>query len=70
MIDVAAERERLNKEIEYNQGFIVKLEGKLANDNFVSRAPENVVEAERQKLAETQGKLKSLSEQLEKLSTL
>lgn len=70
LIDVDAERDRLNKEIEYNQGFIVKLESKLANENFVSRAPENVVALERQKLSDTQSKLKSLTEQLEKLSAL
>ncbi len=70
IIDIAAEKERLNKEIEYNQGFVVKLEGKLSNENFVSRAPENVVAHERQKLAETQDKLKNLIEQLEKLKNI
>ncbi len=70
LIDIDAERERLNKEIESNQGFISKLEAKLSNENFVSRAPEQVVAHERQKLAETQNKLKSLTEQLEKLSSL
>ncbi len=70
LIDVAAERERLTREIASNQNFVSKLQAKLSNDNFVSRAPEQVVEHERQKLAETQNKLKSLTEQLEKLSTL
>ncbi len=70
LIDIDAERERLNKEIESNQGFISKLEAKLSNENFVSRAPEQVVAHERQKLTETQNKLKSLTEQLEKLSSL
>ena len=70
LIDVAAERDRLNKEIEYNQGFVVKLESKLGNENFVSRAPEKVVAIERKKLADTQSKLKSLTEQLEKLKAL
>jgi len=70
LIDVAAEKERLIKEIDYNQGFIVKLEVKLTNENFVSRAPEKVVEMERQKLSDTKNKLKSLTEQLEKLSTM
>ncbi len=70
LIDIDAERERLNREIASNQGFVIKLEAKLANDNFVSRAPEQVVAHERQKLLETQNKLKSLTEQLEKLSTL
>ena len=70
LIDIDAERERLNKEIESNQGFISKLEAKLSNENFISRAPEQVVAHERQKLTETQNKLKSLTEQLEKLSSL
>ncbi|MCK5647450.1 MAG: class I tRNA ligase family protein, partial [Gammaproteobacteria bacterium] len=70
LIDIDAERERLNKEIDNNQGFIKSLEGKLANENFVSRAPENVVAMERQKLSDAQSKLKNLTEQLEKLKTL
>ncbi len=70
LIDVAAERERLNKEINNNQSFIKALEGKLSNENFVSRAPENVVALERQKLSDAQSKLNSLTEQLEKLKAL
>ena len=70
LIDIDAERQRLNKEINNNQGFIKSLEAKLANENFVSRAPENVVAAERQKLSDAQSKLKNLTEQLEKLKTL
>ncbi|MDX2504901.1 MAG: valine--tRNA ligase [Gammaproteobacteria bacterium] len=70
LIDISAERDRLNKEIEYNQGFVVKLENKLANENFVSRAPEKVVAVERQKLTDTRSKLNSLMDQLEKLTTL
>ena len=70
LIDIDAERERLNKEINNNQGFIKSLEGKLANENFVSRAPDNVVALERQKLSDAQSKLKSLTEQLEKLKSL
>ncbi len=70
LIDVQAEIERLHKDIESNQGYIHKLAAKLANENFISRAPEQVVEAERSKLAETQATLKSLSEQLAKLNNL
>lgn len=70
LIDVDAERDRLNKEIDNNHGFIKSLEGKLANENFVSRAPENVVALERQKLSDARSKLKNLTEQLEKLKAL
>jgi valyl-tRNA synthetase len=70
LIDIDAERQRLNKEIGNNQGFIKGLEAKLSNENFVSRAPEKVVALERQKLSDAQSKLKSLSEQLEKLKSL
>lgn len=70
LIDVDAERERLNKDIQYNEGFVIKIEAKLSNENFVKRAPENVVAVERQKLADAQAKVKNLKEQLEKLNRL
>ncbi len=70
LIDVNAERERLDKEIKNNQGFIKSLEGKLSNENFISRAPENVVALERKKLSDAQSKLNTLTEQLEKLKVL
>ncbi|MCN4144052.1 MAG: valine--tRNA ligase [Thiohalomonas sp.] len=70
LINIEEERARLNKEIDSNQAFIVKLENKLANENFTSRAPENVVALERKKLSDTQSILNSLTEQLEKLTTL
>ena len=70
LIDVAQEQARLNKEIEQSTVFISKLEGKLSNENFISRAPENVVALERQKLTDAQNKLNNLSEQLKKLKNL
>ncbi|MCU7799340.1 MAG: valine--tRNA ligase [gamma proteobacterium symbiont of Lucinoma myriamae] len=70
LINVEEERARLNKEIDSNQGFIVKLESKLANENFTSRAPENVVALERKKLSDAQSILNSLTEQLEKIKAL
>jgi valyl-tRNA synthetase len=70
LINVAEERKRLTKEIDSSKGFISKLKAKLANENFISRAPENVVKIERQKLSDAQTKLNSLAEQFEKLKTL
>jgi len=51
-IDVAAERERLSKEINRLQNEISKTQGKLSNASFVNRAPVAVVEQERNRLEE------------------
>jgi valyl-tRNA synthetase len=53
--DAAAERERLRKEI-------VRAEGMLANERFVSNAPAELVEAEREKLARFRRELEALGE--------
>lgn len=64
MIDLDAERDRLRKEIEQKRGFLASVEKKLANDNFVSRAPEAVVEKERQKRADALAEIEALQANL------
>ena len=53
LVDVAKELARITKELETAQKFLKSLEGKLSNEKFVSRAPEAVVNAEREKAQKT-----------------
>ncbi|HLR78904.1 MAG TPA: valine--tRNA ligase, partial [Burkholderiaceae bacterium] len=66
-IDVEAERQRLNKEIERLNGEIAKANGKLSNSKFVERAPEAVVQQERNRLADFTATLEKVQEQLARL---
>ena len=62
LVDLSAERDRISRELKKNRGFLEAQEKKLSNESFVSRAPEAVVNAEREKAE----KLKALIENLEK----
>ena len=62
LVDVEKELQRLAKEIEKAEKNIAGLKGKLSNENFVSRAPEAVVQAERDKLAKAESLLQQLQE--------
>ena len=68
VIDIGAEKTRLAKEIEKLDGEIAKIEKKLGNDNFVSRAPEHVVEQERERREEASEARAKLNAALERLS--
>ncbi|MEK9753997.1 MAG: valine--tRNA ligase [Rhodospirillaceae bacterium] len=67
-IDVAAERARLDKELAKQESEITRFEKKLANEKFVANAPDAVVEAEREKLADARAAMAKLSEARERLS--
>ncbi|SAK49384.1 valyl-tRNA synthetase [Caballeronia glebae] len=66
-IDVAAERERLTKEVDRLTAEIVKCNAKLENESFVSKAPAAVVEQERKRLAEYGTTIEKLQAQILRL---
>ena len=68
MIDLSVERDRLQKEIDQKEDFVVKIQKKLQNRQFVSKAPAEVVERERKKEADTVAELKRLRTNLEDLA--
>jgi valyl-tRNA synthetase len=66
-MDKEAEIERLNKELEYNKGFLKSVQSKLANERFVSNAKPEIIENERKKQADAEAKIQSLMDQLSAL---
>jgi len=67
VIDVAAEKTRLEKEIAKVDGDIKRADAKLNNADFLARAKEEVVEGEREKREEAEGRRAKILEALERL---
>jgi len=68
LIDKDAERKKLQQEAENLQRFLAATEGKLANADFIARAPEKVVAIEREKLRANAEKLQKITERLRNFS--
>ena len=66
-IDAVQEKLRLQKELEYANGFKNSVAKKLSNERFVNNAPEQVIANERKKLADAEAKIMALEEQLAKI---
>ena len=66
-IDAAKEREAIQKELEYQKGFLLSVNKKLSNEKFVSGAPPSVIDIERKKKSDAEGKIKALEESLKNI---
>ena len=62
LVDAAKELERIAKELERAKKNLAALEGKLSNEKFISRAPEAVVNAEREKARKAKDLITSLEQ--------
>jgi len=67
IVDVAAERQRLQKEIGKIDADVAKTDAKLGNADFLARAPEEVVEEQRERRDEAVSRRQKLAEALERL---
>ncbi|MBQ9478718.1 MAG: class I tRNA ligase family protein, partial [Selenomonadaceae bacterium] len=69
LIDVDKETARLNKELEKLRKGIASTEGKLSNEKFLSKAPADVVAAEREKLSAAREKISALEARISQLKS-
>ncbi len=68
IIDISAEKVRLEKEIAKLDGEVKKIDAKLGNADFVARAPEEVVEENRERRADAVSRIEKMSAALKRLS--
>jgi valyl-tRNA synthetase len=66
-VNSAEEKERLEKELNYNKGFLQSVRAKLANEKFVSNAKPELIALERKKETDALNKIASIEEQLKVL---
>ncbi|RYD59061.1 MAG: valine--tRNA ligase [Sphingobacteriales bacterium] len=63
-VDTSVQKEQMQKEIEYLQGFLVSLDKKLGNERFMQNAKPEVIENERKKQSDALAKIKALEESI------
>ncbi len=68
VMDTAAQKEQLQKDLDYLKGFLISVEKKLSNERFVQNAKPEVIEIERKKKADAEAKIKVIEESLAGLS--
>ncbi|TNE54204.1 MAG: valine--tRNA ligase [Bacteroidetes bacterium] len=67
-IDIDAEKQKLQEELSYTQGFLNSVQKKLQNERFISGAPEQVIANERKKESDALQKIELLTEKLSSLN--
>ncbi|HET8885159.1 MAG TPA: valine--tRNA ligase [Salinimicrobium sp.] len=67
-VDIEAEKEKLQAELEYITGFLESINKKLSNERFVNNAPESVVDIEKKKREDALAKLEAVKASLENLA--
>ena len=63
-IDIEAEKDKVQKELDYLKGFLISVDKKLSNERFVNNAPEAVVDAEKKKKADAEAKIVALEKRM------
>ena len=63
-IDTTAQKEQLQKDLDYQRGFLMSVEKKLSNEKFVANAKPEVIESERKKQSDALAKIKTIEESL------
>ena len=64
LIDIDAEKKRLNSELTKLRGFVAGIDAKLNNAGFMAKAPANVVQGQRDKRGELVGNIERMERQL------
>ena len=70
LIDKVAELARLKKEIQKIKNDLPRIEGKLSNPTFIDKAPPEVIDKEKAKLADLLSNLNNLEQQQTKIQSL
>lgn len=63
-IDTTAQKEQLQKDLDYQKGFLMSVEKKLSNEKFVANAKPEILASERKKQSDALAKIKTIEESL------
>jgi valyl-tRNA synthetase len=66
-VDIAAELQKLQEDLDYNKGFLASVLKKLENERFVQNAPSPVLELERKKKSDAEARIRAIEERIKEL---